>query len=209
MLESRLGVIMPRMKQVAEDRRLEQGAWLFLTSLSVFFTSSTLLYAIYVLLRVAPEAGDLQPFYLPRQFILTTINLVAISVLLHMAVGAVRRERRVDLARYLILAFILSLAFFAIQAAALAWMIGEMQKPLATMQNLYGLTFFLVIVHALHVIGGVAGLTFVLFGLSRGKYDHERHFPIRFCALYWHFLDVVWVLMLGCFALAAYISDKA
>ena len=40
-----------------------------------------------------------------------------------------------------------------------------------------------------------------------GKYDHERHFPIRFSALYWHFLDVVWVVMLGCFALAAYVSE--
>lgn len=197
---------MLRTKQVAEDHRLEQGAWLFLTSLSVFFLSSTLLYAVYVLLRIAPEAGELQPFYLPRQFILTTINLVAISVLLHMAVGAVRRERRVDLARYIILAFILALVFFVIQGFALAWMISEMVKPSDTMQNLYGLTFFLVIVHALHVVGGVAGLTFVLFGLSRGKYDHERYFSIRFCALYWHFLDVVWVLMLSSFAWAAYIS---
>ena len=208
MFEGPVRLAMPRMKQVAEDRRLEQGAWLFLTSLSVFFISSTLLYAIYVLLRIAPGAGDTQPFYLPRQFILTTVNLVAISVLLHMAVGAVRRERRVDLARYIILAFILALFFFVIQGAALAWMIAEMMKPSDTMQNLYGLTFCLVIVHALHVIGGVAGLTFVLFGLARGKYDHERHFSIRFCAMYWHFLDIVWVLMLSSFALAAYVSER-
>ena len=159
------------------------------------------------MLRIAPGAGELQPFYLPRQFILTTVNLVAISVLLHMAVGAVRRERLVDLTRYIVLAFILALGFFVIQAGALAWMISEMQKPSALMQNLYGLTFCLVIVHAVHVMGGVAGLTFVLFGLARGKYDHERHFPIRFCALYWHFLDIVWVLMLSSFAFAAYVSE--
>ncbi|MEO8269276.1 MAG: cytochrome c oxidase subunit 3, partial [Aureliella sp.] len=123
-----------------------------------------------------------------------------------MAVEAVQRERRIDLARYIILAFVLGLAFFVVQGSALAWMVSEMLQPTALVNNLYGLTFVLVIVHALHVVGGVAGLTFILFGLSRGKYDHERYFPIRFCALYWHFLDAVWILMLVSFFLAAYVS---
>jgi cytochrome c oxidase subunit III len=193
-------------EKLAEDRRSEQGAWLFLGSLSVFFVSCMILYAIYVLLRISPEAGDIQPFYLPRNFLLTTVNLIAISVLLHLAVGAVRREQQIDLARYVIIAFILSLVFFALQGSALSWMIAELMKPTASFRNLYGLTFFLVIVHALHVVGGVAALTFLLFGLSRGAYDHERNFPVRFCALYWHFLDFVWILMLAGFALAAFAS---
>ncbi len=197
---------MRRINQVAEDRRLEQGAWLFLTSLTVFFASCTILYAVYVAFRMAPQSGEVQPFYLPRLFILTTVNLLAISVLLHLAVEAVQRERRIDLARYVILAFVLGIAFFAIQGAALVWMVSEMTQPAALVNNLYGLTFILVIIHALHVVGGVAGLTFLLFGLMRGKYDHERYFPIRFCALYWHFLDVVWILMLASFYLAAYLS---
>jgi cytochrome c oxidase subunit III len=197
---------MPRFSRLAEDRRSEQGAWLFLASLSVFFVSCTLLYAIYVMLRIAPQAGEMQPFYLPRTFLLTTVNMVAVSVLLHMAVEAVRRERQTDFNRYIILAFILSFVFFALQGSALSWMVGELMKPSASIRNLYGLTFFLVVVHALHVVGGVAGLTFLLFGISRKHYDHERHFPVRFCALYWHFLDIVWLLMLLSFALAAYVS---
>lgn len=194
---------------IAADRRSEQGVWLFLISLSVFFVSCMILYAIYVMLRIAPEAGEVQAFFVPRSFLLTTVNLIAISVLLHMAVGAARRERRVDMARYIIIAFALSLAFFVVQGGGLVWMISEMLQPAASMRNLYGLTFFLVIVHALHVIGGVAGLTFLLFGLSRGAYDHERHFPVRFCALYWHFLDVVWILMLAAFAFAAAVSKTS
>lgn len=196
----------PLTKKLEEDRRSEQGAWLFLVSLTVFFLACMILYAIYVLLRIAPEAGAIQPFFLPRSFLLTTVNLIAISVLLHLAVGAIRVERRVDFGRYIILACILALVFFATQGTGLAWMVAEMSKPGEIMQNLYGLTFFLVIVHALHVIGGVAGLVFLLFGMSRNAYDHERHFPVRFCALYWHFLDFVWIIMLLSFGLAAYVS---
>ena len=199
---------MPKTNKLAEDRRLEQGAWLFIMSLSVFFFSCTILYAIYVMLRIAPEAGQMQPFYLPRMFLLTTVNMLAISVLLHMAVEAVRRERQTDFVRYIVLAFILSLVFFVVQGSALSWMVGELMKPNALISNLYGLTFFLVIIHALHVVGGVAGLTFLLFGISRRSYDHERNFPVRFCALYWHFLDLVWLLMLASFALAAFVSKQ-
>ena len=196
----------PLTKKLDEDKRSEQGAWLFLVSLTVFFVACMVLYAIYVLLRIAPEAGEVQPFFLPRSFLLTTVNLIAISVLLHLAVGAVRVERRGDFSRYLIIAAVLSLVFFATQGSGLVWMVTEMSKPGEVMQNLYGLTFFLVVVHALHVVGGVAGMVFLLFGLYRGAYDHERNFPVRFCALYWHFLDFVWLIMLASFGLAAYVS---
>ncbi|MEZ6135572.1 MAG: cytochrome c oxidase subunit 3 [Pirellulaceae bacterium] len=196
-----------RHHQLAEDRRSEQGAWLLLASLTVFFVSCIILYAVYVFLRLGPQAGELMPFYLPRSFVLTTVDLIAISVLLHLAVAAARRERRVDLARYIVLAFILSLVFFVLQGTSLIWMVQELMKPAATTKNLYGMTFFLVIVHALHVVGGVAGLTMLMFGLHREAYDHERYFPIRFCAMYWHFLDVVWILMLLSFGLAAVVSN--
>lgn len=191
---------------VAEDRRSAQGMILLLVSLGIFFFSSLILYAIYVALRVAPNAGDLIPFYLPTSFILTTVVLIAISTVLHLAVSAVSQERVGDMKRYVWVAFLLSLAFFGIQGSGLTWMVAQLMQPADTIQNLYGFTFFLVVVHALHVIGGVAGLVFLLFGIQRQQYDHERYFPVRFCALYWHFLDVIWIVMLACFALAAYIS---
>lgn len=192
---------------VAEDRRKEQGAWIFLVSLSVFFFSCMLLYAIYVVLRVGPETGEVAPFFIPRSFVLTTITMVAISVLLHLSVAAARDQRIVDLRRNIIIASVLAVCFFIVQGLALSEMIDDMFKPSTTMRNLYGLTFCLVIVHALHVVGGMAGLIFLLFGLSRNAYDHERYFPVRFCALYWHFLDCVWICMLAAFALAAAISN--
>ncbi|MCA9191560.1 MAG: heme-copper oxidase subunit III [Planctomycetales bacterium] len=195
--------------QLQEDRRLEQGVWLFLVSLAIFFIGCIILFAIYVKLRVAPDVGRIQPFYLPPSFILTTLNLLAVSVLLHMAVQAIRREMRQEFIRYVIIAFVLSITFFAVQGLGLTYVIMRMYQPDAANGNLYGLTFFLVIVHALHVIGGVAGITFLLFGIAKDRYDHERHFPVRFAAIYWHFLDVVWILMFASFAFAAHITDKA
>jgi cytochrome c oxidase subunit III len=195
-----------RSPQLPEDARSFQGVVLLLISLGVFFFSSLLLYAIYVLMRVGPEAGAVIPFYLPRGFVFTTIILLAISVLLHLAVAAIRSDLHSDFNRYIILSLILSLVFLGTQSSGIFWMIGQLLQPHPTMINLYGFTMFLVIVHAIHVIGGVAGLIFLVFGIRKQAYDHERHFPVRFCAIYWHFLDLVWIVMLCCFGLAAYVS---
>ncbi len=192
--------------KLESDRRWEQGAWIFLGSLTVFFLACMLLYAIYVALRLGRGGEPVQPFWLPPLFILTTVNLIAISMLLHLAVVAVRCERHDDFVRYMILSFILAILFFVIQGTALSQMIRRMEQPGPAMRNLYGMTFFLVIVHALHVVGGVAGMVFVLFGIRRRAYDHERNFPVRFCAMYWHFLDIVWIIMLISFGFAAAIS---
>ncbi|MEM7475997.1 MAG: cytochrome c oxidase subunit 3 [Planctomycetota bacterium] len=203
----------PPIREVEEDRRLLQGALLFLVSLAVFFVACMILYAIYVLIRIKPltedAIGGIQPFYLPASFLITTVNLVAISILLHLAVAAVRKEARTDFNRYVILAAILAMVFFVIQGSGLTWMVDAMNKPTPAMKTLYTFTIFLVIVHALHVIGGAVGMVILVFGIRRQSYDHERHFPVRFCALYWHFLDFVWVIMMAGFALAAYVSKAS
>jgi cytochrome c oxidase subunit III len=194
--------------KLPQDRRGEQGAWLFLASLSVFFFGSLILYAIYFALRTAPPGQTRPSFFIPKSFILTSIILIAISICLHMASGAMRRERRMEVWRCVIIASILCVVFFGTQSWGMYHMINELLTSSQQDLSLYGFTFFLVLVHALHVVGGGAGLTFLLFGLSRDAYDHESYFPIRFCALYWHFLDVVWFLMLACFALAAAMSNS-
>ncbi len=192
--------------KIAQDRRNEQGAWLFIISLAVFFFSCVLLYAIYVVTRVAAPGGFSQPFVLPINFITTTVVLIAISICLHLSVGAIRRERRVDVWRYIIIASILNIVFFGMQSTGMLTMIERLQESNQQDKSLYGFTFLMVLIHALHVVGGSAGLVFIMFGLSRESYDHERYWPIKFCAIYWHFLDVVWVLMLASFALAAIAS---
>jgi cytochrome c oxidase subunit III len=204
-----LGKSIPPSVQLEEDRRGMQGAWLLVASLSVFFISCIILFTIYVVLRLGPEAGELAPFKLPPAFVLTTVTMLSVSALLNMSVRAARSERHTELRRYITLSFILAIFFFIVQGFSLRVLVERMLGPGVAMQNLYGLTFFLVVLHALHVLGGVVGMTFLLFGVARGAYDHERNFPIRFCALYWHFLDVVWILMLVAFGVAAVVANRS
>jgi cytochrome c oxidase subunit 3 len=47
--------------------------------------------------------------------------------------------------------------------------------------------------HAFHVLTGVIFLFVILNNGRRGHYSHEKHWPVEAAAIYWHFVDVVWV----------------
>ena len=65
--------------------------------------------------------------------------------------------------------------------------------------SMYGLVFFLILVHALHVVGGIVALAIVTLRTRRQMYDHESYMGVQFAARYWHFLDIVWIAMFTMF----------
>ena len=66
---------------------------------------------------------------------------------------------------------------------------------------MWAVLFCFVLLHAAHVLGGIIYLAVVTVRAYRGVYDHEHFVGVRHAALYWHFLDVVWILMFGTFLL--------
>ena len=65
-------------------------------------------------------------------------------------------------------------------------------------KSLYTFCFFtLTGVHALHVLGGFVPLGIVLHRAKRREYSSSRHEGVRFCVQYWHFLAVVWLVLVA------------
>jgi cytochrome c oxidase subunit 3 len=57
------------------------------------------------------------------------------------------------------------------------------------------LYFALTGLHALHMIGGLMALGWLLWLNHRGRLGRERHAPVAMVGLYWHFVDCVWVFL--------------
>ncbi|MEO8055307.1 MAG: heme-copper oxidase subunit III [Acidobacteriota bacterium] len=55
----------------------------------------------------------------------------------------------------------------------------------------YGLTVF----HALHVLAGLVALLVLVPGARKGRYRSGRQTAVRLSAMFWHFVDAVWVVM--------------
>jgi cytochrome c oxidase subunit 3 len=166
---------------------------LILISLGMLFFVSIL---GYMLIRVgSAKSPPLGAISVPMGLWLSTAVVMAGSFTIHLAVRDVRRERQAGLRQWLLATLVIALIFVALQLIFLRQLLAIHIEQQSHGIALYGLIFFLVLLHGLHVVGGVISLLLVYRGARLGKYDHEQYYPVRNAALYWHFLDGVWLTM--------------
>jgi cytochrome c oxidase subunit 3 len=177
--------------------------FLFIASLAMFFGACIAFYVFLIVNLKSPSydvtaAVTYRPLDLPASFWASTVLLVATSGLLHLGARSVARERVSLFLSYLHAAGILACGFLVVQGLGMNQLLQEHYQFMEQrgLTRLYGVCFAFSFIHALHVLGGVVFIGFVIFQGHRGRYDHERHWAVDHCAWYWHFLDVVWIAML-------------
>ena len=183
------------MQSLPVDQRAQQGAWLFLASLLVFFLASIVGFLLYVSWR---DEQFFRGEQLPLSFLGSTVLLVLISGFLHLASRTIKRENHRKTFAILVAALASSVAFLVVQGFGMAE-IADAFANVGPSKGVTGMVFALAFLHALHVVGGVAALLLVVIRTWNRFYDHERNWGIRFAAQYWHFLDLVWLMMLAAF----------
>ena len=85
--------------------------------------------------------------------------------------------------------------FFGLQAYEWTHLITEMlpHHNLAFGKDLFATTFFVLTgFHGMHVSGGVIYNSCVLAAVYRGRYQAKH---VEIAGLYWHFVDLVWILI--------------
>jgi len=178
------------------------GMLLFLASLTMLFLASMVGYAAIRLQWLNPDQGPTPPLgeiQLPVGLWFSTLVILISSATLHYAGHCVALERQRPFRRAMVATAALAVVFLIVQIPALIALV-ESQRDVAQADiRLYALIVALVILHALHVIGGVVPLAVITVKAFRGKYDHEHYHPVVHFAMYWHFLDVVWILMFSLF----------
>lgn len=167
--------------------------WLFLASLTAIFAP---LVVIQVIMRA--DAGVWPPpgLVIPTPgFLFSTALLLAISGTLHYACRAAAVDAAARLRLLINVALVLAIGFVASQIANWREVLDSTATE-ATWRYIAYLYVFTAI-HALHVIGGVVPLTLTALRATQHRYTAARHAGIRYCTMYWHFLDGVWLVMLA------------
>ena len=170
------------------------GMWLFLVTLGVLFVATILAYLV---VRLNPDPAE--PFLpedapaLPRTLLVSTFALVLASGAMHATVRAARAGRARAVARAAGVSLALAVAFLALQGWA--WL-ELWRQQLRIQDSLYAWTFYVLTgLHAAHVIGGLVPLAVVWLRARRGRYADGRADGVVYCAMYWHFLDAVWLAL--------------
>ena len=126
--------------------------------------------------------------------ILATICLLSSSLTIHAAIAAMRKA---NLGAFRLLWFItLALGSIFLFETGREWHRLIYEKGLTISTNLFGTTYYsLVGLHAVHVTVGLIGLLTVLLLALLGKVQQEHSRNIDVFAMYWHFVDVVWIVV--------------
>ena len=126
--------------------------------------------------------------------IITTICLLSSSLTIHFAVRALERG---NIGSFRIFWFItLALGAIFLTGTAREWHRLIYDKGLTISTNLFGTTYYsLVGLHAFHVTVGLVGLTLVMLLTVGGKVHQTDAEHVDVFSLYWHFVDVVWVVV--------------
>jgi cytochrome c oxidase subunit 3 len=161
-------------------RRNRLGLWLFL--FSEIFLFGALLAARYYLW------GDTRPELDQMVGLITTSILLLSSFFMARAETAIGHDNRKTFMRSLALTALLGIAFL-IGVVGVEW--GGHLKPT---DGAYGAIFYAMTgLHALHVFSGVILIAIVWNRGRQGDFSAERHWGVEATAVYWHFVDVVWV----------------
>ncbi len=127
-----------------------------------------------------------------------TFLLICSSVTMVKGLAAIQQGDSKGMARNLLLTIVGGLIFLGLQAYEWTHLIGA---GLTLTENphgsyLFGTTFYLITgFHGAHVTGGVIYLTVVLLRGLKGRYSSENYNGVEMVGLYWHFVDLVWILV--------------
>jgi heme/copper-type cytochrome/quinol oxidase subunit 3 len=184
-------------------RRLgDIGMWLFLAALGILFAAGLMGYVL-IRTRVFGE-GSIGPIHirLPEGLWFSTAIIIAASYAIHRAVEAVSHEKQKAFRQWLLATLVLGGLFVIVQIPSLIMLLDRHLEMLREVVQkgqrhnaLYGFIFFLIALHALHVIGGIIVLIRMGIHGLKGEYDHEHYDSVRHAAQYWHFLDIVWIIL--------------
>lgn len=207
MPSSRSRTFRSRIAQLFTSRdRLSQrdfGLAIFLFSTSVLFLGGLL---AYIIVRAYWNVqGPRMVLVIPPILLLSTALLFLGSLTIQRAVFFVRHEKQQQFRNCLNLTFLLGGAFFVIQALGLFQVLRRHSLIQTGLENVrqgfndpssYGVLFTFVLLHALHFLVAFGILGIVIYKAYLYQYDHEYHWGVHACAVVWHFLGIIWVIMI-------------
>jgi cytochrome c oxidase subunit 3 len=174
------------------------GMKILVLALSMLFAASILGYLV-IRFR-APSWPPPGVPRLPGTLWISTLIIVISSFTMQAAVRAVREDRQRALRTSMLLTALLGVAFLVSQT--LNWF-ALVAANLTAKTNLYGFTFFMLTgLHAAHVVGGLIPLGIVTVRAFRGRYSSGFRPGVEYCAIYWHFLAAVWLVLFALLELA-------
>ena len=164
-----------------------------LTLLALLATIAMLFAGFASAYLVRREGMDWAREQLPGILVFNTFVLLASSAALEAARAAQRRGRSRNLRQWIAAGAFLGLAFLGGQLVAWRQLAAQgVYLPSSAYSSFF---FMLTAVHAVHLVGGILALGYLVWRVSRYQRRRIEDGFLNGCVVYWHFVDGVWVFL--------------
>lgn len=179
------------------ESRGKLGMWLFLAGDAMSFGA---LLAGYGALRYGsdnwPNPSEVLGINLTA---FMTFLLICSSVTMVLSLSAIQHDDYQRFRKFILLTILGGVAFLSLQAYEWTHLIYGEEVTLTGNpfgDSLFGSTFFILTgFHGMHVFGGVVYLTCILIAGMLGRYAGGKYDHVEIAGLYWHFVDLIWILV--------------
>ncbi|PVX45363.1 cytochrome c oxidase subunit 3 [Flavobacterium sp. 103] len=185
------------MTMTAEDYKLRTARsykliLLFaMVSMTMMFAGLTSAYVVS-----QSRADWLKDFQLPSAFYFSTIAILGCSVTFHLAKKAIQKDNRSKTTSLLLATLALGISFIVLQFVGFGQIVANGHYFTGNASSITTtFLYVIVVVHLIHLAGGMISLLIIIYNHFKQKYNSTQTLGIELGAMYWHFLDFLWVYL--------------
>lgn len=176
--------------RAAKRKTAKPLLWIGIVSIVMLFAGLTSAYV------VRADNGNWLLFQLPDIALLSTAIIITSSLTLYVGQRAIKKDNTRLTAVSLLVTLILGLAFFYTQMEAWKQLTAQGIYFVGKYSNAAGSFLYLIAaVHLAHMVGGLIALSVSFTKALLKKYSSADYLGIELTAIYWHFLDLLWVYL--------------
>jgi cytochrome c oxidase subunit 3 len=142
------------------------------------------------------RADWLKDFELPSAFYFSTIAILGCSVTFHLAKKAIQKGNQSRTTSFLLATLALGISFVVLQFVGFGQIVANGYYFTGSASSITTTFLYIVVlVHLIHLAGGMISLLIIIYNHFKQKYNSTQTLGIELGAMYWHFLDFLWVYL--------------
>lgn len=178
-------------EQARKGKTYKLLLWFGMISICMIFAGLT---SAYVVSKSRPDW--LKDFQLPTAFLISTIAMLVSSFTFYGALQTMRKGNRNQTTILLLATLGLGIAFIFLQFKGFGQVIESGYFFTGSESNVTtSFLYIAVLVHIAHLLGGIISLLVVIYNHYKQKYNSAQTLGIELSAMYWHFMDFIWVYL--------------
>ncbi|WP_016988055.1 heme-copper oxidase subunit III [Flavobacterium sp. ACAM 123] len=138
----------------------------------------------------------LKDFELPSAFYFSTLVIIGCSVTFHLAKKAIQKDNKKATTTFLFTTLVLGILFVILQFVGFDQIVQQGYYFTGSESTITTTFLYVVaVVHLLHLAGGLISLLIIIYNHFKQKYNSSQTLGIELGAMYWHFLDFLWIYL--------------